>query len=335
MDKIKNVTIVDWQRGSRGFMREPFIDLGFYCVLYDPQDSLPERTDLIFSFGFYLDFYQLLNKLECKPLQDRPYFFHWNTEGTPDLRFHRCLTKWGGIIRSAISREASRPNARHFTNILNKKAHRFRYMGDYLYAYRKGILHNLFDCSQIYVALEQSIGLPAAYIPWGTFRSDYATLNIDRDIDVLWMGKPRSKRRNNLVEFIRQELNRYGKNMVVIDGVEHPYVFGNERTKLFNRSKIALNLLPAWDAYNYIFKFHIAAGNRSLLISEPFLKHNPEYVENYHYVSVEIGNIVQTLIYYCEHEQERMWITENAYQLVTTTMTMTESIKKIMSTAFQ
>jgi hypothetical protein len=241
------------------------------------------------------------------------------------------MIKWGSPLRSYIGRQAHHENPRPFFRFLNRKAHRFRYLGDYLYAHRKGLMAMLFDCSRLYVDMEKSLGMTAHYIPWGTLQSDYSMLNLNRDIDVLWMGKPRGSRRNDLVKLLREELAKYGKKMVVIDGVEHPYVYGRERTELFNRSRITLNLLPAWDAYNYLFKFHLAAGNRSLLVSERFLDHAPEYIDGYHYVASSVENLVPTLIHYCEKKEERTRITENAYELVTTNLTMTNSIRKIMS----
>lgn len=330
MKKIKNVTIIDWD-GTRRFMKEPFVELGYNCCFYDPEEMLTTETDLFFSFGYIADYFLFLHKFENLEPQRRPLFFHWNTEGVPDLRFPTWVTLWGSILRSHIGRQANRSTSGSLLRTLNKRANRFRYLGDYLYAHNHGLMQSLFDSSEIYVALERSVGLPAHYVPWGTLRSDWSSLNLDRDIDVLWMGRPRGKRRNNLVLTIRNQMAKHGKMMTVIDGVEHPYVFGTERIELFNRSKITLNLRPAWDTYNHIFKFHLAAGNRSLLISEPFLKHNPEYIEDYHYVSSSTDNLVNTILYYCEHEQERARIAENAYQLVTTSMTMTNSIEKIMS----
>jgi hypothetical protein len=331
MKQIRTISIIDWDAGSRGFMEEPFIDLGYHCYCFDPGDGLPAGTDLFFSFGYFEDFFSFLDKFENLNISERPLFVHWNTEGVPDLRFPKWVTKWGCLLRSSIGRRANghQPNILYRT--LDRKAHRFRYLGNYLYAHKKGLMASMFDCSTIYVSLEKNLGLPVHYIPWGTVRSEYSGLNLERDIDVLWMGKPRGKRRNQLVNSIRAQLSKYGKKMIVIDGVEHPYTYGMERTKLLNRSKITLNLLPAWDAYNHIFKFHLAAGNRSLLISEPFLNHNPEYVEGYHYVSSDVENIVDTLIVYCENEKDRLRITENAFQLVTTSMTMMNSIKKILS----
>lgn len=330
MKQIKKVSIINWDNDRR-FMEEPFTELGYTCHFHNPEDAIPLETDLFFSFGYIRNIFLFLDKLQALPSQRDFLFVQWNTEGVPDLHLPNWFGKWAGIVRSFIGRQANRPNPVFLLPILNTKAHRFRYMGDYLYAYRHGLMQSLFDSSEIYVEAEKRMGLPAQYIPWGTFRSDYANLRLDRDIDVLWMGKPRGKRRNNLVTAIRDQMTRYGKKMIVIDGVEHPYVFGPQSIELFNRSKITLNLLPAWDAYNYIFKFHLAAGNCSLLVSEPFLKHNPEYIEGYHYVSASIDKLVDTLLYYCEHDEERAHIVENAYQLVTTSMTMTNSIEKIMS----
>ena len=324
------IAVIDWEGGARGWIQEHIEEHGRRCVFFRPGDAIPEQAKMIFSLGFFYDFHQLLEPLEALPPQKRPLFVHWNTEGIPDLRFPLWVMKWGGMVRSMIGKVAKR-NKSGVIKLFDRRFHRFRYLGDYFHAYRKGLLHFLFDCSTIYVEKEKRLGLPAAYVPWGTCRSDYDDLNLERDIDVFWMGKPRNKRRNELVQAIRARLERYGKKMVVVDGVEHPYVFGRQRIEYLNRSKVTLNLKPYWDDYNFIWKFHLAAGNRSLVVSEPFLPHNPEYVAGHNYVCAEVDHLVETICHYCEQEEERRAIVENAYQLVTTSMTMTESVGKIFS----
>lgn len=324
------VAVIDWERNSRGWIKEHIEELGYNCNFFHPGESIPKQTKIVLSLGFFYDFYLLLEALEALPSQQRPLVVHWNTEGIPDLRFPLWVMKWGGLARSLVGKVAKRNRLGVF-RLLDRRFHRFRYIGDYLHAYQKGLLNFLFDCSVIYVEKEKRLGLPAAYVPWGTCRSDYDDLKVERDIDVFWMGKPRNKRRNELVRTIRAQLERYGKKMVVVDGVEHPYVFGRQRIEYLNRSKVTLNLKPYWDDYNFIWKFHLAAGNRSLVVSEPFLPHNPEYVAGQNYVCAEVEDLVETICHYCDREEERRAIAENAYQLVTTRMTMTESIGKIFS----
>lgn len=65
--------------------------------------------------------------------------------------------------------------------------------------------------------------------------------------------------------------------MYVVDNVENPFVFGEERLRLLNRLTITLNLLPTWYDHAFPYRFHLAAPNRSLVVSEPIPPHCPRY----------------------------------------------------------
>jgi hypothetical protein len=75
----------------------------------------------------------------------------------------------------------------------------------------------------------------------------------------------------------------------------------------------------------------LAAGNRSLVVSEPILPHCPQCVAGIHYVSTSNHMMVKTLLYHLKHENERMQLIENAFQLVTTELTLCNSIKAILA----
>jgi hypothetical protein len=116
--------------------------------------------------------------------------------------------------------------------------------------------------------------------------------------------------------------------MVSVDGVEHPYVFGEERTILLNRTKIALNLLrEEWDDNS--MRYCLAAPNRALIVTEPTLKHTP-LRPGVHLVEAPIDRMVDTICYYLEREEERQRIVDQAYQLVTTELTMRQGLAQIL-----
>ena len=115
---------------------------------------------------------------------------------------------------------------------------RFLILGDVQYAYSKGWLDILVEASNIYTQLDNAHGIPAVFVPWGTFQDYYADLHLERDIDVLWFGKRRTKRRTQLLDSIRHELRAHGVEMHVFDGEENLFIYGDERTEILNRSKI-------------------------------------------------------------------------------------------------
>jgi glycosyltransferase involved in cell wall biosynthesis len=75
----------------------------------------------------------------------------------------------------------------------------------------------------------------------------------------------------------------------------------------------------------------MAAPNRSLIVSEPLLPHCPQYEAGVHYVAAPADRIAEAIVYYLENEDERLRIVENAYQLVTTSLTFRNSIQTIMN----
>ena len=79
----------------------------------------------------------------------------------------------------------------------------------------------------------------------------------------------------------------------------------------------------------------LAAPNRSLIVSEPVLPHCPSFIAGTHYVSVPVKALAETILYYLNHEEERLRIVHNAYQLVTTKLVFRESIKSIMEAVSQ
>lgn len=187
--------------------------------------------------------------------------------------------------------------------------------------------------SKMYANYYRHAGLPTMIVPWGTSRLWHENLELNRDIDVLWMGKRRTKRRSLLLEKIHDELGARGLTMYLADGVEKPFIFGEARTELLNRAKITLNL--RWHRHDNVFssRFHIAAGNKSLVVSEPFQPHYHAYQKGIHFVDAPLEELVNSIVHYISHPEERNRIVENAYQLVTTQLTLQNSVASIMKAA--
>jgi len=218
-------------------------------------------------------------------------------------------------------------------SLINGRMTKYRYVGEYYYAFRMGWLPALAETSWMFAKFHTGHGLPTFCIPWGTSPSWHQRLDLERDIDVLWLGKRRTRRRSNNIERIRQRVAADGRVMHVADGVENPLVYGDERTRLINRSKITVNVMQNWYDNSFHMRFHIDAGNRSLVISEHLPPHYKEYVPGFHYVSADVADVPDTILHYLRHEDERNEIAENAYQLVTTKLTFATSVGKLMELA--
>jgi hypothetical protein len=329
------VAIASWVPGAEiGLaIQNGLCALGHQTTFFKAHSAVPRDADLVFSFGPSGRLLPILRQLSDAPLDQRPLCVHWNTEQIPDLRIPWGIVTRVGSLRSWAERSFDRfsflrrlPALGH----IRGKMTRFRYVGDYLYAYRQGWLDLLVESSEIYASLYGCCGVNVLFAPWGTAASWYDDLGVERDIDVLWMGKRRTKRRSQWIDRIRSLLADRGLTVCVVDNVERPFVYGEERNELVNRSKITLNLLPQWHDDAFSYRFHVVAGNRSLVVSEPIVCHCGIYRAGIHYVSVPVEAMVDTLVYYLEHDGDRQAITDAAYRLVTEQMTFSHSVRQVM-----
>lgn len=340
---IKKVAVLTWRSGDgigemlcHELERLNHSPLPFACG-----SPIPRAADVLLSFGPYGQLLPVWRQAAQSPAGGRPVVVHWNTEGMPDLRLPVPLMRWLSLLRSRLGLLADVMPEQHrvphwlrrlLQALIRDRMSRFCYTGDYDYAYRRGWLHVLADTSAVYMRLRTSFGLPTLYAPWGGTSTWYADLKLNRDIDVLWMGRRGSIRRSRLLDRIRSELQKCGVRMHVADNVENPFIFNAVRTEYLNRAKITLNLTRTWYDDNYS-RFALAASNRSLIVSEPALPHCPEFEVGTHYVAAPISRLAESILYYLQHEKERERIVEQAYQLVTTKLQFRHSLKRMLEGA--
>jgi hypothetical protein len=336
------VAVLEWweKDGIAEVIYSSLQQLRHQPIYFFHDEPIPAKANIVMTFGPYGKLLPVLHRVASIPATSRPLLIHWDTEGIPNPKIPWWLLQYmGGVLAwSERLSDSANPNLRKLASlpplsILNRTSFRIRLDGNYHYAYQKGWINIFVETSQIYARINTLHGLPTYYVPWGTHPNWYATTDIERDIDVLWMGSRRSRRRMRLINTVKEVLNSKGYKMHIIDGIENPAVFEDERNIIFNRSKITLNILPAWYFNSFAFRYHLAAGNRTLVISEPILPHCPIYQPGIHYVSTKINDMVDTICFYLNNPHEREKIVEQAYQLVCQEMTFTNSIHMIMDIA--
>lgn len=339
----KTIAVLSWRSGDgiSEMLCQELENLNYSPVPFAYGSPIPEPAAVLLSFGPYGQLLPVWQQAAKSPVERRPVVVHWNTEGMPDLRLPvpvmRLLSLQGsrlGLMVHAIPEHyrVSRWARQLLRTVIGERISRFRYAGDYDYAYRRGWLHVLADTSAVYTRLRASFGLPTLYAPWGATSTWYADLKLERDIDVLWMGTRGSFRRSHLLDRIRGELQPRGVRMHVADNVENPFIFDAVRTEYLNRAKITLNLTRTWYDDNFS-RFALAASNRSLIVSEPLLPHCPDFEAGHHYVSAPISRLAENILYYLQHENERQRIVEQAYQLVTTKLHFGQTLKRVLDAA--
>jgi hypothetical protein len=321
---MKRIGIIYWANGDGVATSNTCIikHLGYEPVEILFDQKLPESLDAILLYGPWGSMQPLANQLNSFSPDKRPKFIWWLTEQLPNPALPEWIRYWGGYIRSQMERMAyfeDRPGKWKvrgwFGKILTAKALRFRYYGDLFWMRKQGILTMLVQGSPTTNAFLRERGFqvytppsPSYYPEWGT------DLGLERDIPVLWIGKVGTRRRRRLLAQVEKGLSKHGLELLRIDGEKNPYVFGDERTKLINRTKVVLNLLRAeWD--NNAMRIHIAALNRAMIISEPMLNHTP-YRPGVHLIEAKVADIPPLIYYYVNNEEERRAIADKAYELV-------------------
>lgn len=315
--------------------------LGYQPRIFYHNTPPPSDADIVFTFAPYGNLLHIRSLLSGRSTTCLPTWVHWNTEGIPDPRIPWCAMKFVAYWRSWVGRLLepdyhweNRLVRMPFLWVVNRRMMRFKYLGDYRFAHRQGWLNVLADSSAIYARFRTEHGLPTIYAPWGSVPHWSNDLRYERDIDVLWMGVRGTRRRSYWIDAIRQKLAKHGVRMYVADNIENPFIFGAERIALLNRAKITLNIARTWYDDNFS-RFAMAAPNRSLIVSEKLLPHCPSVQSGTHYASAPIDVVADTILYYLEHATEREQLIENAYQLVTTTLTFGNTIKTIMQATNQ
>ena len=313
------IGIAEWQEGDaiasegekllRALGREP--------VLFSAQRPPPPGLDAVFVTGPFGSMTPLGKYLESLGSGERPRLVWFITEQLPDPQLPRRSIILLGRLRSAVERAAYRRSEdggwrlRTGWSGLTRYGHRFRYAGDAEWLREAGLLDLLVTGSPW--RAEQLRGLghdplvvpsPSYYPGWG------ADLGLDRDIPVLWIGKTGSRRRLRLLDRLEADLERRGIPLLRIDGIEQPYVFGEARTRLLNRTKIVVNLLRArWD--NNAMRYALAAQNGALLVSEPALPHTG-FIPGKHFIEVPVGQMADRIASLLDDEVQRREIADRA-----------------------
>jgi hypothetical protein len=282
--------------------------------------AIPSDLNIIFTYGPFGSLVPLANGLLAIPPHQRPALALLLTEQLPNPGQPEWMRYGIGRLRSHLERRGYTQNgngewrpAKNWQGLLSKGA-RYRYYGDLFWLQRAGLLTTLAVWSHWTADFLRERGFETM-VPMPGYNPRFGRdLKLERDIPVLWLGKIGSDRRGRLLKRLRLELRRRGVEVLVIDGQENPYVFGENRTALLNRTKIMLNLLrEKWDDNS--MRFMLAAHNQALVISEPMLPHSA-FKPGEHLIEAPVDEMADTIVYYLNHEEQRREITDRAYRLV-------------------
>jgi hypothetical protein len=301
--------------------------LGCQVQLFE-HTRLPPDVDVVFAYGPLGSLTPLATQLlACTPTR-RPSLVLFLTEQLPSPQIPEFVNYHTAVARSQFERFAISHPATLWGK-LAAKALRFRYYGDLHWLRQQGILSLLLLESEVTAEFLRQRGFRPYTFSLGS-RPDWgADLNLERDIPVLWLGKAGSPRRQHLLNQVRAALQARGVEMMVVDGVERPYIFGHERTVLLNRTQVVLNLVrQPWDCNS--LRFYLAAPNKAMMISEPLLPHVPAIMPAVHYMEAPVAHLPDLICSYLARPDHRQRIAAAAYELVTTQLTTEKAFRQIL-----
>jgi hypothetical protein len=123
-------------------------------------------------------------------------------------------------------------------------------------------------------------------------------------------------------------LQRRGVNLTVMGSPTDPACWGENRTRLVNRTKILLNLSRSSGQFPDL-RFILGMANKSLVISEP-IHHPAPYVAGQHFISATFEEMPEVIAYYLAHESERERVANEGHRFVTREVTMIHSVNRIL-----
>jgi hypothetical protein len=256
----------------------------------------------------------LWRQLEAVPPAERPFVLLWHTELLPPPKAAKL--PWPRLALWEIIRILRRdPRATDvYTNYFRLWQLARKKLPDLL-------LTPTLDRREF--LLER--GLSAHWVPLGYDLSRGRDMSLSRDIEVLFLGTLNIPRRKRMLEHLR----RRGVNLLVMGSPSDPACWGENRTRLLNRTKILLNLARSPGQLPDT-RLILGMANKALVISEPVYAPAP-YEPGKHYVSAALAEMPGVIAYYLTHEGERERIANEGHRFVTQEVTLAHSVSHILA----
>ncbi len=154
------------------------------------------------------------------------------------------------------------------------------------------------------------MGIRCEYAPLGYHPAWAEDLGIERDIDVLFLGRVKRTSRQRPVKRLVRRLRDEGIRLMVVDR----NCYGRDRSRLLSRTRIALDIVQnTWEMP--ILRLLISMTCGAMVISN--WPADPFPFREDHFVRVPLDAFADTIQYYLGHEPERKQMAESARRYVT------------------
>jgi hypothetical protein len=302
----------DVPMSSAPITAETLSGLGFDVHLVTERELGLAPDRLLFVAGNPRAYKGTLARLASTDPAERPTTIVWHTEPLP-------MPRAAGLRRELLTtREVAKIVLRD--RRINDHYSNARYLKGLACTHVVDVFAVATHAYQAYLA-EQ--GVDVAFVPLGHHPAFGETLDRERDIDVLFLGDFRLRRRRRILSRLRRD----GIDVLTLGDYADPRLWGENRTELMNRTTIAL-----LEGHLPDMRFVVAMGTGALLVSETVYLPDP-YVPGRHFVESSSDELADTIRWYLANADARRAITEEAHRLVTTEHTLEASYKSLLDLA--
>lgn len=306
----------DVKFSGKPLFAEIFKQLGFDARLVSDDDFETSPDRIVFISGNALWHKRALDRIRPLRRDERPFVIVWHSEPLPFPRAAGLqlaplnVRELGKIVLRDRRISDPHSNARHLRRIGPE-----------------GIIDLLAVATRSYQAFLAQEGIDSELVPVGYHPVHGERLDLERDIDVLFLGDLRVGRRKRIFRRLEQD----GLPVRAVGSYSDPTYWGEGRTQLLNRSKILLNL-PRHRGLLADLRLIFGMATGALVLSEPVYLPEP-YVPGKHYVEAEVSEMADTARRYLEDEEARLRITAEAHAFVTQELTLERSFGEMLALA--
>lgn len=166
-------------------------------------------------------------------------------------------------------------------------------------------------------------GIESTFMPVGQQAAFGRRLDLDRDIDVLFIGKIKPPKRRRALDRVFAELRQRG---LVAYKPDKP-IYGEERTRLVNRARIMLNP-HRYDWDTPWMRWNLAIANGAVVASEPLSVPHP-LRPGTDFLSAPIEDLPREIEALVQDEARRKAMLDACTETINTTMTLELSVDRL------
>ena len=312
-------------------------ELGHAHTFFSAENQVPPNAQVILVQGPYGSLVPLARQLLNTPKDRRPVLIYWFQQSL-DLSWpdpaSNAVTSVFSNLRNSLGTGQRRPGLmRRAVQIARAgRGTRIGYLGDIRWLHQNGLLDVLALSSTCHAEYLAARGINSIIVARGHHESYGTDLGLSRDIAAVWMGELRTKRRAKAVRWLQRELEMQGHELRIYDGVDREFIFGEERTRLLNRTYFVPNIYFSSPSDELSIRYHIAAANGAVVITEPGINQY-RFDAGTHLVESPLEKMPERICYYLENEEVWRQLSINVGQLVREELTLSMSIEQMLSRA--